>query len=323
MYDWANSVYSLVITTAIFPVFYANMTTNDAGSDRVVFWGIEFVNTQLYSYVLAASFFLIIVLSPILSGMADYAGKKLAFMKVFCYAGALGCSSLFLFDPNHLEWSMAGFFLANLGFWGSLGFYNAYLPEIAPPEDHDKLGARGYAMGYIGSLILLLICLGLIKGVGGHMTKWTFVLVGIWWVMWAQPAFRKLPNNPYGHQPKGNLFLKGYRELRGVANELKGKRHLTTYLTSFFLMSMAIQTIMLMAIHFADKEVKLAAELLILVVLMIQILAIPGAFFMAWLSRKMGNVFALFSCTVAWFFLCVYAFLYAKEPSGFYVAAAG
>ena len=201
MYDWANSVYSLVITTTIFPIFYNAMTTvrEEDGtlvSDVVSFCGMEFLNTQLYSYVLATSFLVIIFLSPLLSGMADYAGKKLTFLKIFCYAGALGCASMFFFNPAHLEWSMGSLFLANLGFWGSLGFYNAYLPEIAPPEEHDKLGARGYVMGYIGSVTLLLICLAFIMGIGSHLTKWAFVLVGVWWVSWAQPAFRKLPSNP-------------------------------------------------------------------------------------------------------------------------------
>ena len=185
LYDWANSVYSLVITTTIFPIFYNALTTErDADgeliNDVVSFWGVEIVNTQLYSYVLATSFLLIILISPLLSGMADYAGKKLTFMKVFCYAGAAGCASMFWFNPDHLEWSMGSLFLANIGFWGSLGFYNAYLPEIAPKEEHDKLCARGYVMGYIGSVLLLLICLGLILGIGNHLTKWAFVLVAVW-----------------------------------------------------------------------------------------------------------------------------------------------
>ena len=326
MYDWANSVYSLVITTTIFPIFYNAMTTvrEEDGtlvSDLVTFWGMEFLNTQLYSYVLASSFLVIIFLSPLLSGMADYAGKKLAFMKIFCYSGAAGCASMFFFNPTHLEWSMASLFLANLGFWGSLGFYNAYLPEIAPPEEHDKLGARGYVMGYIGSVTLLLICLALIMGVGNHLTKWAFVLVGVWWVSWAQPAFRTLPSNPYGHRPEGNLLTQGFRELRGVAGDLKGKLHLTRYLGSFFVMSMAIQTIMLMATSFGIKEVMLTTPELIVATLLVQIVAIPGAFFVAWCSGKVGNIRALGGCILAWCAVCVYAYWFASSKEGFYVAA--
>ena len=326
LYDWANSVYSLVITTTIFPIFYNAMTTvrEEDGtlvSDVVSFWGMEFLNTQLYSYVLATSFAVIIFLSPFLSGMADYAGKKLTFMKVFCYAGAAGCASMFFFNPAHLEWSMASLFLANLGFWGSLGFYNAYLPEIAPPEEHDKLGARGYVMGYIGSVLLLLVCLGLIMGIGNHLTKWAFVLVGVWWVSWAQPAFRRLPSNPYNVKPEGNLLSQGFKELRGVARDLKGKLHLTRYLGSFFVMSMAIQTIMLMATSFGIKEVQLTTAELIVATLLVQVVAIPGAFFVAWVSGKIGNVKALGGCILAWCAVCAYAYWFASSKEGFYVAA--
>ena len=326
LYDWANSVYSLVITTTIFPIFYNAMTTvrEEDGtlvSDVVSFWGMEFLNTQLYSYVLATSFAVIIFLSPLLSGMADYAGKKLTFMKVFCYAGAAGCASMFFFNPAHLEWSMASLFLANLGFWGSLGFYNAYLPEIAPPEEHDKLGARGYVMGYIGSVLLLLVCLGFIMGIGNHLTKWAFVLVGVWWVSWAQPAFRRLPSNPYNVRPEGNLLTQGFKELRGDARELKVKLHLTRYLGSFFVMSMAFQTIMLMATSFGIKEVQLTTAELIVATLLVQVVAIPGAFFVAWLSGKIGNVKALGACILAWCAVCAYAYWFASSKEGFYVAA--
>ena len=326
MYDWANSVYSLVITTTIFPIFYNAMTTvrEEDGtlvSDVVSFWGMEFLNTQLYSYVLATSFLVIIFLSPLLSGMADYAGKKLTFLKIFCYAGAVGCASMFFFNPAHLEWSMGSLFLANLGFWGSLGFYNAYLPEIAPPEEHDKLGARGYVMGYIGSVTLLLICLAFIMGIGAHLTKWAFVLVGVWWVSWAQPAFRKLPSNPHNARPEGNLLTQGFKELRNVAKDLKGKLHLTRYLGSFFVMSMAIQTIMLMATSFGIKEVQLTTAELIVATLLVQIVAIPGAFFVAWCSGKLGNVKALGGCILAWCAVCVYAYWFASTKEGFYVAA--
>lgn len=325
MYDWANSVYSLVITTAIFPIFYNAVTTatDDAGvvSDRVEFLGMDLINTQLYSYVLAASFVVVIVLSPLLSGMADYAGKKLFFMKVFATVGSVACAGLAAFNPEHLEWSMVALFLANIGFWGSLGFYNAFLPEIAPPEEHDRLGARGYVMGYLGSLILLLVCLALIMGIGKHTTRWAFVLVGVWWMAWAQPAFRRLPQNPYGRKPEGNLLTHGFAELRGVARELRGQPALKRYLLSFFIVSMAVQTIMLMASSFGIKEVKLSDTQLILAILAVQLLAIPGAFLMAWLSGRIGNLRTLAVCLAVWVGVCVYAYAFVTDVNGFFVAA--
>ena len=218
---------------------------------------------------------------------------------------------------------MGALFLANLGFWGSLGFYNAYLPEIATKEEQDKLGARGYVMGYIGSVLLLVVCLAMIMGVGNHLTKWAFVLVAVWWVTWSQPAFRRLPSTPQETRPEGNLLTQGFKELRGVAKDLKGQLHLTRFLSSFFVMSMAIQTIMLMATSFGIKEVQLSSAELIVATLLVQFVAIPGAFFVAWLSGKIGNVKALNCCILAWCAVCAYAYWFASTKEGFYVAAAG
>ncbi len=314
MYDWANSVYSLVITTAIFPIFYNAVT-----EDEVTFFGREFSNTQLYAYILAVSFVVVIVLNPMLSGLADYTGKKKTFMKLFCYTGAAACTSMYFFNPAHLEWSMLSLFLANIGFWGSLGFYNAYLPEIAPPADHDRLGARGYIMGYIGSLILLIVCLILIQA-WEVSARWAFVLVGIWWVSWAQPAFKWLPV-PVKKIASSGLLAKGFDELRGVAKDLALNKGLKRYLLSFFILSMALQTIMLMASSFGIKEVKLNDTELIVAIIAVQILAIPGARIVAWMSSKLGNVKTLMICTVVWAGVCVYAYAGVQTTNGFFIAA--
>ena len=326
MYDWANSVYSLVITTAIFPIFFNALTSdrNESGeiiNDTVIFWGYELINTQLYSYVLGASFLFVIIASPLLSGMADVTGRKLQMMKAFCYSGALGCISLYFFNPEHLEWSMAALFLANIGFWGSLGFYNAFLPEIAPPEEHDKLSAKGFAMGYIGSVVLLLICLGLIMGVGSFMTPWAFILVAVWWVTWSQTTFRTLPSNPKNQKITRDLFSSGFRELRQVARDMAGRKDLIRFLWAFFVLSMALQTIMLMASSFGIKEVNLQDNELIVAIIAVQLLSIPGAFFVSWVSSKIGNIKTLMGCIVVWAGVCVYTYGLVQDVNGFYVAA--
>ena len=326
MYDWANSVYSLVITTAIFPIFFNALTSdrNESGeiiNDTVIFWGYELINTQLYSYVLGASFLFVIIASPLLSGMADVTGRKLQMMKAFCYSGALGCISLYFFNPEHLEWSMAALFLANIGFWGSLGFYNAFLPEIAPPEEHDKLSAKGFAMGYIGSVVLLLICLGLIMGVGSFMTPWAFILVAVWWVTWSQTTFRTLPSNPKNQKITRDLFSSGFRELRQVARDMAGRKDLIRFLWAFFVLSMALQTIMLMASSFGIKEVNLQDNELIVAIIAVQLLSIPGAFFVSWVSSKIVNIKTLMGCIVVWAGVCVYTYGLVQDVNGFYVAA--
>jgi UMF1 family MFS transporter len=326
MYDWANSVYSLVITTAIFPIFFNALTSerNEAGeiiNDTVIFWGRELINTQLYSYVLGASFLFIIIASPLLSGMADVTGRKLQMMKIFCYSGALGCISLYFFNPEHLEWSMAALFLANIGFWGSLGFYNAFLPEIAPREEHDKLSAKGFAMGYVGSVLLLLVCLALIMGVGSFMTPWAFVLVAVWWITWSQTTFRTLPSNHLNHKITRDLFGRGFRELRQVARDMAGRKDMIRFLWAFFILSMALQTIMLMASSFGIKEVNLKDNELIVAIIAVQLLSIPGAFFVSWVSSKIGNIKTLMGCVVIWAGVCVYTYGLVNDVNGFYVAA--
>ncbi len=325
MYDWANSAYFLVITTAIFPLFYTAITTterNGQESDVVDFLGKTFINTQLYSYIIAASFLIVILASPLLSGMADYLGRKLLFLKCFCYIGAAGCIGLYWFDPQHLEWSMSALFMANIGAWGSLGFYNAFLPEIAEREEQDLLSAKGYSWGFAGAVILLLMCLGLIMGVGDHLTRWAFVGVGIWWAGWAQITFRRMPVKARNHdKPEGNILFQGFQELRGVARDLKGKTRIIRYLLSFFVMSMAIQTIMLMASSFGIKEVKLASDELIIAILLIQLIAIPGAFLFSWLSKKWGNVTVLLVATTLWAGVCLFAYFLVNGSSMFFVAA--
>lgn len=323
MYDWANSAYFLVITTAIFPLFYTAITTTTVDgviSDAVSFMGKTFINTQLYSYIIAASFLIVIIASPLLSGMADYLGRKLLFLKCFCYVGAAGCIGLYWFDVEHLEWSMSALFMANIGAWGSLGFYNAFLPEIAEREEQDLLSAKGYSWGFAGAVILLVMCLALIMGIGDHFTRWAFVGVGLWWAGWAQITFRRLPVR-VKERPEGNIMMKGFHELRGVARELKGKTRIVRYLLSFFVMSMAIQTIMLMASSFGIKEVKLASDELIIAILLIQLIAIPGAFLFSWLSKQWGNVTVLLMATAMWAGVCLFAYFLVDGSAMFFVAA--
>ena len=290
MYDWANSVYALIITTAIFPIFYEKTT-----SEEVIFFGKSFVNTELYSYVISFSFMLMVVLSPILSGMADYSGNKKKYMQFFCYLGAFSCISLVFFDAeNALELSMLPVLLASIGFSGSLVFYNAYLPEIVTPDLQDNVSAKGFSLGYVGSSLLLIVCLVLLQGFDMPV-KWAFVITGVWWIGFAQFTFIALPNNVYNKRPKGNRFLKGFEELKKVFKELKHQYNLKRYLSAFFVYSMGVQTIMLMAVFFGTKAIewKSNEEMqtgLIVSILVIQFIAIAGAQGMAFLSKKIGNI---------------------------------
>ncbi|WP_066759907.1 MFS transporter [Crocinitomix algicola] len=328
-YDWANSVYPLVISTAIFPIFYEKMTSSygpneEVISDLVTFFGLEIKNTVLYSYVVAASFIMVCILSPILSGIADYSGSKKRFLQFFCYLGALSTATLFFFNPAQIELSMLSLFLASVGFWNSLVFYNAYLPEVAPPEDHDRLSAKGFALGYGGASILLIACLILIQIVG-MPAKYAFILTGIWWIGFSQFTYRILPNASSKNKVTGKILGNGFRELLKVGHFIRTTKRLKRYLISFFLFSMGVQTVMLIAVLFAKKEVFVGPNAneagLIIAVLLIQFIAIPGAYAFSWSAKKIGNVKTLGVALFIWSLCCTYAYLFVYDEINFYILA--
>jgi MFS transporter, UMF1 family len=327
MYDWANSVYSLTITTAVFPIYFMQVTTRN-GSDMVHFLGMEFKNSALYSYSLSVAFLFIAALSPLLSGIADASGAKKGFMKFFAWMGGISCMSMFFFDAGTLWLGVLSFMIAAIGYAGSIVFYNSYLPEIAAPADQDRVSAKGYALGYIGSSILLIVNLMMIMqpswfGMAEGTTlpaRISFLIVGLWWIGFSAYSFYHLPSNVYGRRREGNYFTKGYRELIKVWNELKGLRYLTRFLLSFFFYNMGVQTVMYVASIFGEKEINLGTAELIITVLIIQFVAIGGAYLFSWMSSKIGNLRTLFIAILIWIGICVGAYnLY--DPNAFYVLA--
>jgi UMF1 family MFS transporter len=325
-YDWANSAYPLVITSAIFPIFYENVTSIKQDgkiiSDFVTLFGRQFKNTELYSYTISLSFLIVSLLLPVLSGIADYSGSKKKFMQFFCILGSFSTAFLYFFSADHLFLGMLTILMASVGFWSSLVFYNAFLPEIASPDLQDKVSARGFAMGYAGSAILLIINLILIQAAGMN-ARWSFVSVGIWWLGFAQITFRGLPAEKRSEKEHAQLVTKGLRELIKVWKDLKHNPTIKNYLTAFFVYSMGVQTVMLMAVLFAKKEIPgLTDTNLIISVLLIQFLGIAGSFLFSKLSAILGNIRALLVALFIWTCICTgtYAFVYA--PFQFYVIAA-
>ena len=336
-YDWANSVYNLVISSAIFPIFFDAVTTKHylhrLGRDgevlskgeqvKVLFFGVELSSSVLLSFVLSASFLVVSFLSPLLSGIADYTGTKKKFMRLFCYLGAFSCVSLFWFDPDKIELGMLSLFFASIGFWNSLVFYNAFLPEIADVEDHDRISAKGFSMGYLGSMLLLIFCLVWIQFLQMPV-KWCFVFVAIWWIGFSQVTFHVLPNNVYDRKPKKGLW-RGFRELVMVFKAFGKTKRLKRFLISFFFFNTGVQTVMLMATIFATREINwpddASASGLIVAILLIQLLGALGAFLMSKLSFFIGNKNTLLLGVFLWFFICCSAY-FITEPNAFYVMAA-
>jgi UMF1 family MFS transporter len=324
MYDWANSVYNLVITSTIFPAYYEAVTGDgkeSTANDTVVLFGRTFVNTSLYQYALGIAFIIVAVLSPLLSSIADYKGNKKSFLFFFCTMGSLACCALFFYDKSNLAYGLICMIIACVGFWSSLVFYNSYLPEIAAPEDQDKVSAKGFVMGYIGSVILQIICFLFVLmpdkfGITvGKASQVSFLLVGIWWWGFGQLALSKLPKGkPAVDKPeKGNVFTYGYKEINKVWKQLSHTPVLESYLAAFFCYNMGVQTVMLAATLYGKSELNIPTTNLIIAILIIQIVAIPGAMLIAKLSERIGNFNALMGCISCWIILCVFGYLIPRD----------
>lgn len=324
MYDWANSVYNLVITTTFFPAYYAVVTSLENYPKGIPFLGRHFVNTELKDYVLAFGFLIVAIMSPILSSIADYKGNKKNFMKFFCYLGAASCSLMFFFDKDNIFFGLLCFMLAGIGFYGSQVFYNSYLPEIAAEKDMDRISAKGYTMGYIGSVLMQMIGFGLVILMPNDTMplKITFLLVGIWWVAFAQITFRALPiASKSVRAARKHVLVNGFHELKLVWNQLNHMPVLKRFLPAFFFYSMGVQTVMLVAIDYGIKELKLENSKLIITAVIIQLVAIGGAIGMSRLSARIGNLNVLQLTVVLWIGVCIAGYLMQTEMH-FYILAA-
>lgn len=331
-YDWANSVYALVITSSIFPLFYGALFRIE-GVTSIPFFGIDTPSESIISYVTAIGFVIISICSPILSGVADYLGSKKSFLKLFCWIGAFSCMLLYFFNLENLYLSLFVYMMTLIGFWGSLVFYNSYLPKIAFKEQQDAVSARGFSYGYIGSVILLIINLIMIMksewfGFKNQLEpmKVSFLMVGLWWLVFGHISYSKLPSFRNEKKIKRDVFLFGINELRRIYNEIKNHPVLRGYLSAFFVYSMAVQTVMIIAAYFGEKEVDWGSDQqrqsgLIISILLIQLIAVIGAILTSRLSARIGNLKALIVINIIWVFICIAAY-FIVTPMEFYIVAA-
>lgn len=334
MYDWANSAYNLVITSTIFPAYFEAVTGDNKEHtvDHVRFLGRDFVNTALYNYALAFAFLIVALISPLLSSIADTRGNKKSFMAFFLSMGSIACCGLFFFDRDSLNWGIINLIIATLGFWCSLVFYNSYLPEIAAPEDRDRVSAKGFAYGYIGSVLLQIICFVFVfvpSLIGGNekttiQFRFSFLLTGLWWFGFALIPLKILPKPQLNINPVKGAISNGYKELQKVWKQLQQIPVLKRFLLSFFFYNMGVQTVMLAAALYGKSELQIPTTNLIAAIVLIQLIAIPGAYIISRLSEAVGNIKALMFCVVFWIAMCLAGYLIpAHNVYAFYALATG
>ncbi|WP_458626953.1 MFS transporter [Winogradskyella sp. PC D3.3] len=345
-YDWANSVYTLTIASSIFPIFYSALFVSQVEKNVTAF-GMVFKSTALITYVTAFTFLVVAFTSPILSGIADYVGNKKNFMKFFCYVGGAGCIGLYWFsiEPDGIHLSLLFYFMGLIGYWGSLVFYNSYLPDIAYPEQQDSVSAKGFSLGYLGSVLLLVLNLAMVMfpnfflitdniGEDGIVIetaaqvgmRYSFIMVGLWWILFSQYTFYVLPKGvKKGGKVTKDVVFNGIKELKQVWLQLNENLRLKRYLVAFFVFSMAVQTIMLVAVYFGEEEIAWGDSEaktfgLIVSILVIQLVAIVGALITSYASSKFGNIKTLIVINFFWMALCFYAY-FMETPFQFYIAA--
>ncbi len=339
MFDWANQSYNMVITSTIFPAYYVFYTTfqnHTPNHDKVTFFGHEFVNTVILTYVLGSAYLLIVFLLPILTSIADYRGNKKRYLQFFTWLGALSCAGLFWFKPVQtgtpaLEWPLIFYGLACIGYCGGFVFYNSYLPQIASDDQMDSVSAKGFMYGYAGSLIMQLLCLIVIQDPGLFGLKeeihqalperLSFLLIFVWWMGFSIIPFRLLPKSePAPGKHNYNVLTGGFKELGRVLKKIQTLPLLKRFLLSFFFYSVGVQTIMLVAANFASKELKMSDDVLIKIILSIQIVGIIGAWLTAKVSGRFGNVRTLVGLVSIWTVLCLLVFFITNTPQ-FFAAA--
>lgn len=338
-YDWANSVYNLTITAAIFPIYYSAVTKYAFhGTDKetiVSFFNMSISASVLYSFAMAASFLLAAILSPLLSGIADFGGKKKLMMQVFTYVGATACAGLYFFVGKNIEWGIICALIASFGYTGAIVFYNSYLPDIATEDRFDSVSAKGYSLGFLGSVVQLTLCFVVIEvfraqytslgfanadSAVGFATRLSFLFVTIWWVSFAQIAFWRLPKPLPKDAQETQLFRKGFEELRKVAKQLRNMPHTVLFLVAFFFYCVGAQSIFLMASIFGSVELKMESGELMLTILVLQLVGILGAYLFTYISKLKGNKFALICILVFWTILGVYG-SFVTTKTQFYLMA--
>ncbi|MEM0994575.1 MAG: MFS transporter [Bacteroidota bacterium] len=335
-FDWANSAYALTIAVAIFPAYYTAVTL-----DEVAVFNKSISNTALYAFAISASYLILALFSPLLSGIADYTGRKMTFMRFFTVLGGLACIGLAFFEgmdealpataasnEAQITIGIVCFILATMGFAGSLVFYNAYLPEIASEDQYDRVSAKGFAYGYIGSISLLIMNLVIIlkpDWFGIEDESWgpriSFIMVGLWWMGFAIIPFKRLPKEERNKGQKG-LMKKGWGELKKVWQQVKVEANIKSFLIAFFCYSAGVQTVLFLAATFAEKELDFQTTELILVVLILQVVAIFGAYLFARVSSKKGNILSLIIMLFIWIAICVAAYFVTVSWQFYAIASA-
>ncbi|HEY68764.1 MAG: MFS transporter [Chloroflexi bacterium] len=293
MYDWANSAFATTIMAAVLPTFYSAVAGATLAPDPEK---AAVLASAYWGYTNTIAMLLVALAAPILGAIADHSGARKRFLGGFAGLGILFTALMVLVGTG--DWLMASAFyiLGRIGFAGANIFYDALLPHIAHPDEIDQVSTKGYALGYLGGGLLLVINLAWIMkpewfGLPNAelASRLSFFSVAIWWAVFSIPLFRRVPEPP-SVQERGesaNPVKAGFQRLRRTFHEIRRYRELFKFLIAFWLYNDGIGTIITMAVIFG-KEIGIGTTDLIGAILAVQFIGIPFSFAFGWLARRLG-----------------------------------
>ncbi len=332
LYDWANSAFvTSVVTVFIGPYLTAVATAAADPSGYLHPFGVRIYAKALFPYLITASVFTQLVLLPLVGAWTDRSSRKPALLGLFAYTGAFATMGLYFLDGTNWALGAVLFLIANLAFGSSIVVYNAFLPEIAGPDERDRVSSLGWALGYIGGGTLLALNLVLVSQADrfglslGQAVRISMASAGAWWAIFAVVPMALLRARPASHPPgpdDGSALTAGFRQLWGTIKSARRYPQTMLFLGAYLLYNDGIQTAINQAATFGSEELKLPTETLTTVILMIQFVAFFGALFFDRVARRLGAKHTVALTLAIWCGAIIYAYAALHDAAGFYVLGA-
>jgi MFS transporter, UMF1 family len=317
-YDWASSAYSIIISTAVFPLFYKASATEA---------GVSLANSTAYlGYTIAIATFILALIGPILGTIADYKGMKKRFFTIFFTLGITFTAMLAFVPSGNWLMLLVIYTLAVLGSTGSNVFYDAFIVDVTSDERMDRVSARGYGMGYIGSTIPFIISIAIIilaqqKVLPISMTlasQTAFIITALWWGLFSIPLFKNVHQKHYIER-EPQMVLQSFRRLGKTFKEIRKYRALFLFLLAYFFYIDGVGTIITMSTAYGT-DLGISSTNLLIILLATQIVAWPFALLFGRLSERFTGKKMLYVGITVYIFVCIYAY-FLESTADFWILA--
>lgn len=315
MYDFANSAFATTISSVVFNVYFTKVIVGDGGA---VIFGHNIPASSLWGYTVSLSILLVVFTAPILGAIADFSGTKKRFLFLYCYLACLFTGLLFFAEEGDYIFAMIFYMLANYCFAGSLGFYNAFLPEISTKENIGRISGFGWAIGFIGGGILLAINLVMIRnpqllGIPDEdnlPVRFVILSVAIWWAVFSVFTFllvrEKTKGNPL---PRGENYISiGFKRLVLTFKKIRQHKELFKFLVTFLIYNEGIETVIVMAAIFGSEILGMSQSEIVTVFLLGQIVAFCGSLLLGYLADKYSSKSVIILSLIIWCVLVIWAY---------------